>query len=57
MVLLISAVNDDPYLHAMRNVDPGFSDPKSLQVCALAFLRQLVADPATVTADSEQHSG
>jgi predicted permease len=49
MVLLISAVLMIRTFHAMRNVDPGFSDPKSLQVVRISIPGTLVRDPQTVT--------
>jgi predicted permease len=48
MVLLISAVLMIRTFHAMRNVDPGFSDPKSLQVIRISIPETLVRDPQTV---------
>ncbi len=48
MVLLISAVLMIRTFHAMRNVDPGFSDPKSLQVIRISIPQTLVRDPQTV---------
>jgi predicted permease len=48
MVLLISAVLMIRTFHAMHNVDPGFSDPKSLQVMRITIPETLVRDPQTV---------
>jgi predicted permease len=48
MVLLISAVLMIRTFHAMHNVDPGFSDPKSLQVVRISIPDTLVRDPQTV---------
>jgi predicted permease len=48
MVLLISAVLMIRTFHAMHNVDPGFSDPKSLQVMRISIPETLVGDPQTV---------
>jgi predicted permease len=49
LVLLISAVLMIRTFNAMRNVDPGFSDPVSLQVMRISIPEQLVRDPQTVT--------
>ncbi len=49
LVLLIGAVLMIRTFLAMRNVDPGFSDPKSLQVMRLSIPETLVSDAATVT--------
>ncbi len=49
LVLLISAVLMIRTFHAMRNVDPGFSDPASLQVMRISIPQSLVRDPQTVT--------
>ena len=49
MVLLISAVLMIRTFQAMRNVDPGFSDPASLQVMRISIPEALVRDPQTVT--------
>jgi predicted permease len=49
MVLLISAVLMIRTFHAMHNVDPGFSDPRSLQVIRISIPETLVRDPQTVT--------
>jgi predicted permease len=49
LVLLISAVLMIRTFHAMRNVDPGFSDPSSLQVIRISIPETLVRDPQTVT--------
>jgi predicted permease len=48
LVLLISAVLMIRTFNAMRNVDPGFSDPKSLQVISISIPETLVRDPQTV---------
>src|SRR5271163_479794 len=48
LVLLISAVLMIRTFNAMRNVDPGFSDPKSLQVMRISIPDTLVRDPQTV---------
>jgi predicted permease len=48
LVLLIGAVLMIRTFLAMRNVDPGFSDPASLQVMRLSIPEMLVKDPATV---------
>ncbi len=48
LVLLIGAVLMIRTFLAMRNVDPGFSDPKSLQVMRLSIPDTLVGDSATV---------
>jgi predicted permease len=48
MVLLIGAVLMIRTFLAMRNVDPGFSDPASLQVMRLSIPEMLVPDDATV---------
>ena len=47
LVLLIGAVLMIRTFLAMRNVDPGFSDPASLQVMRLTIPDTLVRDPAT----------
>jgi predicted permease len=49
LVLLISAVLMIRTFHAMRNVDPGFSNPASLQVMRISIPQMLVRDPQTVT--------
>ena len=49
LVLLIGAVLMIRTFMAMRNVDPGFSDPRSLQVMRLSIPGTLVQDPQTVT--------
>jgi len=49
LVLLTSAVLMIRTFRAMRNVDPGFSDPASLQVMRISIPRTLVRDPQTVT--------
>jgi predicted permease len=49
LVLLISAVLMIRTFYAMRNVDPGFSDPPSLQVMRISIPQTLVRDPQTVT--------
>jgi len=48
LVLLISAVLMIRTFVAMRNVDPGFSDPASLQVMRLTIPETLVRDSTTV---------
>ena len=48
LVLLISAVLMIRTFLAMRNVDPGFSDPASLQVMRLSIPDTLVPDSTTV---------
>ena len=48
LVLLISAVLMLRTFNAMRNVDPGFSDPKSFQVMRISIPDTLVRDPQTV---------
>jgi putative ABC transport system permease protein len=48
MVLLISAVLMIRTFNAMRKVDPGFSDPKSMQVVRISIPETLVRDPQTV---------
>jgi predicted permease len=48
LVLLISAVLMIRTFLAMRNVDPGFSDPPSLQVMRISIPETLVRDPQTV---------
>ncbi len=48
LVLLISAVLMIRTFDAMRKVDPGFSDPVSLQVMRISIPEQLVRDPQTV---------
>jgi predicted permease len=48
LVLLIGAVLMIRTFLAMRNVDPGFSDPTSLQVMRLSIPETLVHDGATV---------
>jgi predicted permease len=48
LVLLISAVLMIRTFNAMRNVDPGFSDPRSLQVMRITIPETLVGDPQTV---------
>jgi predicted permease len=49
LVLLICAVLMIRTFLAMRDVDPGFSDPASLQVMRLSIPETLVPDPQTVT--------
>ena len=49
LVLLISAVLMIRTFNAMRNVDPGFSDPASLQVMRISIPETLVRDPQVVT--------
>jgi predicted permease len=48
LVLLISAVLMIRTFYAMRNVDPGFSDPASLQVIRITIPNTLISDPQTV---------
>jgi len=48
LVLLISAVLMIRTFNAMRNVDPGFSDPASLQVMHISIPGTLVRDPQAV---------
>jgi predicted permease len=48
LVLLISAALMIRTFHAMRNVDPGFSDPASLQVMRISIPETLVRDPQAV---------
>jgi predicted permease len=48
LVLLIGAVLMIRTFLAMRNVDPGFSDPASLQIMRLTIPDTLVRDPTTV---------
>jgi predicted permease len=48
LVLLISAVLMIRTFNAMRNVDPGFSDPSSLQVMRISIPETLIRDPQTV---------
>jgi predicted permease len=48
LVLLIGAVLMIRTFLAMRDVDPGFSDPASLQVMRLTIPETMVKDPATV---------
>jgi predicted permease len=48
LVLLIAAVLMIRTFMAMRNVDPGFSDPASLQVMRLSVPDTLISDPTTV---------
>lgn len=48
LVLLIGAVLMIRTFVAMRNVDPGFSDPASLQVMRLSIPETLVTDSSTV---------
>ena len=48
LVLLISAVLMIRTFNAMRNVDPGFSDPASLQVMRISIPETLVHNPQTV---------
>jgi predicted permease len=48
LVLLISAVLMIRTFYAMRHVDPGFSDPASLQVMRISIPEQLVRDPQMV---------
>ena len=49
MVLLISAGLVIRAFFAMRNVDPGFSGPKSLQVMRITIPEAVVSDAQTVT--------
>ena len=49
LVLLVSAVLMIRTFLAMRSVDPGFSDPASLQVMRISIPGTLVRDPQTVT--------
>ena len=49
LVLLIGAVLMIRTFAAMRDVDPGFSNPASLQVMRLSIPETLVHDPQTVT--------
>ncbi len=49
LVLLISAMLMIRTFNAMRNVDPGFSDPASLQVMSISIPDTLVRDPVAVT--------
>jgi predicted permease len=49
LVLLISAVLMIRTFYAMHNVDPGFSDPASLQVVRISIPDTLVSDPQMVT--------
>jgi len=48
LVLLISAVLMIRTFNAMHNVDPGFSDPASMQVMRISIPETLVRDPQTV---------
>jgi predicted permease len=48
LVLLISAVLMIRTFSAMRNVDPGFSDPASLQVMRISIPETLVREPRAV---------
>ncbi|MGD0736378.1 MAG: ABC transporter permease [Terracidiphilus sp.] len=48
LVLLISAVLMIRTFLAMRNVEPGFSEPASMQVMRLSFPESLVRDSTTV---------
>jgi cell division protein FtsX len=48
LVLLVGAVLMIRTFLAMRNVDPGFSDPASLQVMRLSIPDTMVRDPQTV---------
>ncbi|HEY1732668.1 MAG TPA: ABC transporter permease, partial [Terriglobales bacterium] len=48
LVLLISAVLMIRTSYAMRNVNPGFSDPASLQIMRISIPETLVSDPQTV---------
>jgi predicted permease len=49
LVLLVGAVLMIRTFMAMRDVDPGFSDPASLQVMRLSIPATLVGDPQMVT--------
>jgi predicted permease len=49
LVLLIGAVLMIRTFMAMRNVDPGFSDPASMQVMRLSIPETLMSDPQMVT--------
>jgi predicted permease len=49
LVLLISAVLMIRTFNAMRNVDPGFSDPALLQVIRISIPETLIRDPQMVT--------
>ncbi len=49
LVLLISAVLMIRTFSAMRSVDPGFSDPRSLQIMRISIPDTLVHDPLAVT--------
>lgn len=49
LVLLISAMLMIRTFAALRNVDPGFSDPAHLQTLRIAIPASLVSDPVTVT--------
>jgi len=48
LVLLVGAMLMIRTFMAMRDVDPGFSDPRSLQVMRLSISETLVSDPRTV---------
>ena len=48
LVLLISAMLMIRTFNAMRNVDPGFSEPLSLQVMRISIPETLVREPQTV---------
>jgi predicted permease len=48
LVLLISAVLMIRTFNAMRNVDPGFSDPTSLQIMRISIPWSMVRDPQVV---------
>jgi predicted permease len=48
LVLLISAVLMIRTFNAMRNVDPGFSDPTSLQVMRISIPNSMVREPQAV---------
>jgi predicted permease len=49
LVLLTGAVLMIRTFHAMHNVDPGFSDPASLQVMRISIPDKLPSDPQAVT--------
>jgi predicted permease len=48
LVLLISAVLMIRTFYAMRHVDPGFADAKTLQTVRISIPETLIADPQTV---------
>lgn len=49
MVLLICAVLMIRTFYAMRDVDPGFTDPRSLQVMRISIPETAIGDPLLVT--------